>query len=341
MAIRITITDPADPGGGRVRGFVLDRVVIGRAHHCDVCLPDMAVSTRHAEIRREGTDYAVVDLGSLNGTWIDGRRLVAHRPKPLKNGDEISIAGYLLGFRLGVSLGPAEPRDLCIRHAREMLAAILSRTGRDELAPALLVVSGPAPAARHALPPPPAALLIGRSRDAGIRIDDPGVAREHAELIIGADGGIVVRSLSSRHGVLVGGERVGQAVLSPGDSFVVGGTTMQLAHPLDGSLAEVLSAPEEETSSYSPFVEEAPAVCETEAEAGPLPGIADQPEAAPSPEVSVGPGDPLSYPGQPGYLRTTREIPRPEIGPGSDVGLILVGAIIVAAAVLGLVLLFT
>jgi pSer/pThr/pTyr-binding forkhead associated (FHA) protein len=338
MAIRITIIDPAEPVTERVRGFVLDRVVIGRAHHCEVCLPDMAVSTRHAEIRREGTDYAVVDLDSMNGTWIGGRRLVAHRPKALKNGDEILVAGYRLRFRLGVSPGPAEPRDMSIRQAREMLSSILARSGSSAPAPALLVVSGPSRAARYELPAPPAALLIGRSRDAGIRLDDPDVAHEHAELIVGADGAITLRDLGSRHGILCGGERVREAVLGPGDSFGVGGTTLLLEHPLDGPLAAVLSAPEEDTSSYSPLSD---AMLSPDA-AAPPPAEAPAPtEALPPPAVDVGPEDPLSYPGQPGYQRTTLQIPRPEIGPGSDIGLILVGAIIVVAAVLGLVLLFT
>lgn len=344
MAIRITITDPTVPGFERVRGFVLDRVVIGRAHHCDICLPDMAVSTRHAEIRREGTDYAAVDLGSLNGTWIDGRKLVAHRPKKLKNGDEITVAGYGLRFRLGVAPGPAEPRDMSIRQAREMLAEILARSGSAEPAPALLVVSGPSPAARHELPAPPAAVLIGGSRGAGIRLDDPDVAREHAELTIGADGEVVVRDLGSRHGILFGDERVETAALAQGDCFVVGGTTLQLEHPLDGSLADVLAAPEEETSSYSPHAE-ALADADGSADDEAAPGSAPEPppaEAAPREEAPpLGPEDPLSYPDQPGYLRTTREIPRPKQDQGSDMGLILVGAIIVVAAVLGLVLLFS
>jgi pSer/pThr/pTyr-binding forkhead associated (FHA) protein len=339
MAIRITIIDPEDPGEERVRGFVLDRVVIGRAHHCDVCVPDMAVSTRHAEIRRNGTDYAVVDLGSLNGTWVAGRRLVAHRPKPLRNGDEIAVAGYVLRFRLGVSPGPAEPRDMSWRQAREMLATILARSRSGALSPALLVVSGPARAARYELPAAPAALLIGRSRDAGIRLDDPDVSQEHAELVVDRDGSVTIRDLGSRHGVIFGGERVGGTVVAPGESFVVGGTTLLLEHPLDGPLSAVLSAPEEDTSSYSPLVD---------INAGPSPeptvprleGEPTEEEPPPPAEVGVGPADPLAYPGQPGYQRTTREIPRPDLGQGSDMGLILVGAIIVVAAVLGLVLLF-
>jgi pSer/pThr/pTyr-binding forkhead associated (FHA) protein len=341
MAIRITIIDPADPGQERVRGFVLDRVVIGRAHHCDICLPDMAVSTRHLEIRREGTDYQAVDLGSLNGTWIGGRKLVAHRPKPLKNGDEINVAGYTLRFRLGVSPGPAEPRDMSIRQAREMLAGILARSGAGAPASALLVVAGPGPAARHELPEPPAGLLLGRGRNADIRLEDPDVAPEHAEIVVAGDGTVTVRDLGSRHGILFQGERVVSLTLGPGESFVAGGTALQLEHPLDGPLSEVLSAPEELTSSYSPLCEE-PAQSDPDPEPSrePAPSSAEPPPPPPAP-VPVGPADPLAYPGQPGYQRTTREIPRPDLGPGSDLGLILVGAIIVVAAVLALALLFT
>lgn len=350
MAIRLTIVDPAQPDTEHTRGFVQDRVVIGRARYCDICLPEMAVSTRHAEIRLEKTDYAIADLGSLNGTRVGGRELVPHRPHMLRNGDSIGIAGFEIRFCLGVAPGPAEPRDASVRQARQMLAAMLARSGEPRPDLALVVLDGPGNASRYSLPEGSAELLIGRSRDADIRLDDRDVSREHAVLRISESGELSLRDLGSRNGISIGDELVGSAPLRPGDSFVLGGTTLAVEHPLEAPLTSVMEAPEEETSSYSPLVETPRAdeddPTEDEPAAGDEAESDDSANETPDPEareeeLPVGPPDPMAYPGQPGYVRTEREIRRPDLEAGSDFGLIVVGAIIVVAAVVGLVLLLT
>ncbi|MBW2276062.1 MAG: FHA domain-containing protein, partial [Deltaproteobacteria bacterium] len=76
MAVRLTIINPADPSTERTRSFVQDRIVIGRARYCDVCLPEMTISTRHAEIEVRDGDYVIVDRCSLNGTRVNDKQLV-------------------------------------------------------------------------------------------------------------------------------------------------------------------------------------------------------------------------------------------------------------------------
>jgi pSer/pThr/pTyr-binding forkhead associated (FHA) protein len=338
MAVRLTITDRTDPGAELTRSFVQDRVVIGRARYCDVCLPDMAVSTRHAEIEVRGSDYVIVDQRSLNGTRVDGKKLVPLQPRVLKNGDQIEIAGFVLAFRLGVSPGPAEPRDEPMRQAREMLANLLSRSGGTPAHRALLKIAGPGKASRFDLPDPPAKLLIGRAKEADIRLEDRDVSRRHAEVALEADGTIRVRDLDSHNGLFSAGEREVELVLDQAASFTLGSTTLALEHPSQEPLNAILDAPEEATSSFSPKVApERSSPAEPDAAAAEnTEEPADEPEPPP-----IGPADPLAYPGQPGYVPTEREIPRPRIERGSDIGLILIGAIIVVAAVVGLILLFT
>jgi pSer/pThr/pTyr-binding forkhead associated (FHA) protein len=344
MAVRLTIDCPAEEGAELVRSFVQDRIVIGRARHCDVCLPDLTVSTRHAEIEVRGSDYVVVDQGSLNGTRVNGKPLVALRPRVLKNGDCVEIAGFALGFRLGVSPGPAEPRDESMRQARTMVLDALARSGQPAARRALLVVDGPGKASRFELPDPPATLVIGRAKEAEIRLDDREISRYHAELVLEVDGAVRARDLGSRSGIVVGAERIDEHLLEPGHPFKLGHTSLLLEHPADEPLIAILEAPEEATSSYSPLpLIEAHLPTVPPAPAPPAGGgsAADEAIASPPEPPPVGPADPLAYPGQPGYVPTEREIPRPELSGGSDVGLIVVGAIIVVAAVIGLVLLFT
>jgi Protein of unknown function (DUF3662)/FHA domain len=74
--------------------------VIGRSSECDVTVPDQNVSRRHAEIRRIGDGYSLVDLGSTNGTEVNGQRI---QETALMSGDVISVGTTSITFerRLG------------------------------------------------------------------------------------------------------------------------------------------------------------------------------------------------------------------------------------------------
>jgi FHA domain/DUF1707 SHOCT-like domain len=65
--------------GPRIPRLVLPRgrdvFTIGRARDCDLALPDMTVSWRHAELRRAGGEWLLVDVGSTNGTRANGWRV--------------------------------------------------------------------------------------------------------------------------------------------------------------------------------------------------------------------------------------------------------------------------
>ena len=94
------------PGGARVAALAMDdghRVVvaeapvtIGRASECEIAVQDPNVSRRHAEVRREGDEFVVVDLGSTNGTKVNGAGV--KRPKRLTDGDEIMVGTTRLRF---------------------------------------------------------------------------------------------------------------------------------------------------------------------------------------------------------------------------------------------------
>jgi pSer/pThr/pTyr-binding forkhead associated (FHA) protein len=60
---------------GRRRVLDQQRSVLGRSRDADVQIEDPNVSRRHAEIVQEGSTFWLVDLGSTNGTEVDGRRV--------------------------------------------------------------------------------------------------------------------------------------------------------------------------------------------------------------------------------------------------------------------------
>ena len=86
-------------GGGRAgETFVLDqeRTTVGRSPECDIFLDDVTVSRRHAVASREGDHLEIEDLGSLNGTFLNRKRIESSAP--LADGDELQIGKYRLTF---------------------------------------------------------------------------------------------------------------------------------------------------------------------------------------------------------------------------------------------------
>jgi hypothetical protein len=95
------------PGGGPAVSLVLadgrrvtleeDPIVIGRLPECSVVVEDTNVSRRHAEVRRDGPDVVVSDLGSTNGTRVNGAQV---RTRRLNDGDEITVGRTSLRFEV-------------------------------------------------------------------------------------------------------------------------------------------------------------------------------------------------------------------------------------------------
>jgi len=70
-------------------------LVIGRDAQCNAVIPDVSVSRRHSRLGRVENDFVIEDLGSRNGTYVDG---VAVMSCVLRGGDEVQIGRYLFYF---------------------------------------------------------------------------------------------------------------------------------------------------------------------------------------------------------------------------------------------------
>jgi FHA domain len=85
-------------GGGRVgQSFPLhgERMRIGRSPDAEVFLDDVTVSRDHAVLVRRSGDWYLDDSGSLNGTYVNRRRIDSHR---LQDGDELQVGKYKLTY---------------------------------------------------------------------------------------------------------------------------------------------------------------------------------------------------------------------------------------------------
>jgi pSer/pThr/pTyr-binding forkhead associated (FHA) protein len=80
--------------------FLLDQDTTSAGRHpdSDIFLDDVTVSRRHAEFRRDGAQFVVVDVGSLNGTYVNREPV---DQAVLSGGDEVQIGKFRLVFLVG------------------------------------------------------------------------------------------------------------------------------------------------------------------------------------------------------------------------------------------------
>jgi len=81
--------------GGETFTVDSDRMTIGRNPEAEIFLDDVTVSRNHAMLVRRPDGIFIDDLGSLNGTYVNRRRIESHR---LTDGDELQVGKYKLTF---------------------------------------------------------------------------------------------------------------------------------------------------------------------------------------------------------------------------------------------------
>ncbi len=131
----------ADTGALRGRRWLLDRdeVVIGRAPECEVVVPDRQVSRYHARLRREPSGFMLEDLGSKNGTHLNG--VTINKAVRLQDGDVIQIALALkltfVGTEATLPLSLAEAAQMGLGRLRMDQSAHRVWVGEMEIDPPL------------------------------------------------------------------------------------------------------------------------------------------------------------------------------------------------------------
>jgi len=108
-----------------------DSFTIGRAQECDIVLDDRFLSRHHTRVFRDAGGWLVEDLGSRNGTWINGGRI--DHPTPFAPGDELRLSGNLLTLATVPTSAPETSRSMhtIYRSAAELMAGTASRTAAD------------------------------------------------------------------------------------------------------------------------------------------------------------------------------------------------------------------
>jgi len=122
------------------------KLTIGRTPDNDLALPAAPVSRRHAEILIEKVGPVLTDLGSVNGTFIGGLRLLPHQPRLLTDGEVFEIGPYVLFYRSPQPIeqvGTIIP-DESIRTIEQKLEPTASLRGAiDKKVPLLALIKPP------------------------------------------------------------------------------------------------------------------------------------------------------------------------------------------------------
>jgi NADPH-dependent 2,4-dienoyl-CoA reductase/sulfur reductase-like enzyme/pSer/pThr/pTyr-binding forkhead associated (FHA) protein len=234
---------------GAGRRFELTGVVsIGRDPRGTIALQDPGVSHVHAQITAHGNALFLRDLGSRNGTWVNGTQVTV--PHLLREGDKITVGTTELAFRAGVAgvagvaspVVAAKPASSPMPYGAVPISPIAAPPPTNQIP---MPAAMPAPAVAM---PPTAALVgtsgafagrrfdipvspstIGRDMAAQVRIEELSISRRHA-VLTRVEGRWFLSDLHSSAGTVHNGMRVTPGVEVPlrdGDTLQLGVVVVQ------------------------------------------------------------------------------------------------------------------
>lgn len=194
---------------------------VGRSPDCDFVIDDEKVSRSHATINADAHRLVIEDLGSTNGTWVNGQRV--REPVTLGDGDEVRFQRHKFLVRL-------QP-EVTVQETAPSLRPAVSKSpeppaGTQNIADAHLVVADDEggrvvelPARRDGV------WTIGRNEASDVVLVEPGIAGRHAQLLHKRKHWQLV-NLVSASSTLVNGRKSEKAYLADGDEVRLGSATM-------------------------------------------------------------------------------------------------------------------
>ena len=298
------------------------RIVIGRSNGSDVRLPDPSVSLRHASIRAQGADYALVDEGSANGTWVGGVKLGPHTPRLVKTGDLVRVGRVWLELVIGHRPATHDPglatRDLAFALVRNAMEAM-----GDDTRARVRITEGPDMGAELRLVEDDRPYVLGRAETCDLPLADEDASREHATLTRHG-GQIFLKDLGSRNGVYLGDMRLTpdrETAWRPPTMARIGVSVLALDEPVGIALAELEAAPDEPLA---------------EADAPPAPvSRAAPPPPGPPPESLRELAAPAPIAEAPVVAAAPRK--RKRVWTPADIGVVSIAIAVIAMSIAGLI----
>ncbi len=209
--------------------------IVGREG--DVTLPDSKVSRKHAQILSEDSGMFLEDLGSTNGTLLNGDKVSPGERRTLNGGDLVSFGGVELRLSYPGQAGATQMLggNKTAAMPAAPMAASSTQVGNDEPgAPGLAGETSEATSAfepvafliydGNELPLKAGANSFGRKSENDVSIADPYVSGKHGQIEVEEDG-IYFTDLGSTNGTFVNGARLTpnmRTKIGEGDEFTIG-----------------------------------------------------------------------------------------------------------------------
>lgn len=171
-------------------------ITLGRSNECDISINDTEISKKHLRITLIGALVEIEDLSSANGTYIDGKKLDAHKKIILKKDERLLIAN--------------ENNVYSIKDSKRKIATSSIKLVAEDLSLPVIHIKGK--------------LILGRSQKSDITIDNDEVSRTHLE-IQERNGKVEIKDLGSGNGTYINGKKLIEGdmyYLLAGDQLVIG-----------------------------------------------------------------------------------------------------------------------
>ena len=247
MPLRLRMLPAPSPGAGpdQMPGPTAERAIelpddtnevrIGRRPDLELPLPYPALSGLHARLARVDGRWQIEDLGSTNGTRVDGERLAPRQPRPIAPGAQIVLGRITLVFDGTVAAVAGAERTATI--ARRLVSDLFGASS-DMATPSLAIVGGVPAKPPLRLEATDHRYVAGRGETCDLQLVSEEISREHAEIVRLWDG-VVVNDLGSKNGVRVNDVVLGERRrLRDGDLIQIGPATLRLSDPADRYLRD-------------------------------------------------------------------------------------------------------
>ncbi len=323
MRLRFRVrTAPSQDSGGQLDRVVDvepagDEVRIGRRAGLEIQLPFATISSLHARVVRHGKGWALLDMGSVNGTFVGEARLQVGIPRVINPGELLKLADVSMVFEgeLGGVAPPPKGTESTATIARRLVNDLFQAVSGAEVA-RIIVETGNSAGKSMALATPDRPYKIGRSPECDLVLSDDAISREHAAFERRWQG-VFVRDLGSKNGIEIDGKKVrDEQRIHDGELLTVGSVQLRVDDPEERYLAQMEQAKEasRKPTPAMPAPMGAPAPATSAAARAPAPRAPDPPSA---PKPAPAPARPRPRPSQrrPGRRRPRSRRPGRPIHP--------------------------
>jgi pSer/pThr/pTyr-binding forkhead associated (FHA) protein len=291
-----------------------DEVRIGRRAGLEIQLPFATISSLHARVVRHGKGWALLDMGSVNGTFVGEARLQVGIPRVIAPGELLKLADVSIVFEgeLGGVAPPPKGTESTATIARRLVNDLFQAVSGAEVA-RIIVETGNSAGKSMALATPDRGYKIGRSPECDLVLSDDAISREHAAFERRWQG-VFVRDLGSKNGIEIDGKKVkDEQRIHDGQLLTVGSVQLKVDDPEERYLAQMEQAKE---ASRKPT----PAIpAPMSAPAAAAPERPQTPKAPEPPPPKPAPASPAAPPAPEKPTTPEKSAPRPADPPAPEV----------------------